>query len=69
VTLNTKTIISVLNISAYIITEYKQAKQMFAPLQKKLDAMKKRKEDVDKEMKTKVCIIYLRKNSLVLMLD
>lgn len=42
---------------------------MFAPLQKKLDAMKKRKEEVDKEMKTKVCIIYLRTNSLVLMLD
>ncbi|XP_063435345.1 structural maintenance of chromosomes protein 5-like [Mytilus trossulus] len=33
--------------------EYKQAKQMFAPLQKKLDAMKKRKEDIEKEMKTK----------------
>ena len=49
--------------------EYKQAKQMFAPLQKKLDAMKKRKEDVDKEMKTKVCIIYLQTDSLILMLD
>lgn len=43
--------------------EYKQAKQMFAPLQKKLDAMKKRKEDVDKEMKTKTDALrdYARK--------
>lgn len=33
--------------------EYKQARQMFAPLQKKLDASKKKKEDIDKEMKVK----------------
>ena len=33
---------------------------MFAPLQRKIDAMKKKKEDVDKDMKTKVSIYKIK---------